>query len=155
MAVIRDQGKTTFAKEVLKKNNQANAKAVNDAWKQAGHEGSISDTLVNKVRSEMKLTGNIRRGRRPAGANGAPPKAKPSAVKKTAVARLPKANGRLQATPAAPAVKPKAAVRYEALTDMEGQIDNMIFEVRSAGGLPEFEDALRAARRILVRSHGE
>ena len=37
---------------------------------------------------------------------------------------------------------------------LEGQIDDMIHEVKLAGGLPEFEEALRGARRILVRSHG-
>ena len=40
-------------------------------------------------------------------------------------------------------------------TTLEGQIDEMLFEVRVAGGLPEFEEALRMARRILARSHEE
>jgi hypothetical protein len=36
---------------------------------------------------------------------------------------------------------------------LEGQIDDMLHQVRLAGGLPGFEESLRAARRILVRSH--
>ena len=37
----------------------------------------------------------------------------------------------------------------------EGQIDDLLHEIRLAGGLPEFEESVRSARRILVRSHGE
>jgi hypothetical protein len=57
----RNLGKTGFVKEVLNDNPQANAKAVNEAWKAAGFEGTISPTLVTKMRSEMGLTGNIRK----------------------------------------------------------------------------------------------
>ena len=155
MAVVRDQGKTTFTREVLKKNNQANVKAVNDAWKQAGHEGSISDTLVNKVRSEMKLTGNIRPGRRPGSKAGAASKTKGTTVVKTAVTRGPKANGAHTASPTAPAARPISgrADRARALGDVETTIDRLIFESQHLGGLEQFEDALRRARRILVRSH--
>jgi hypothetical protein len=35
---------------------------VNQAWKDAGFEGSISNTLVTRMRSEMGLTGNIPKG---------------------------------------------------------------------------------------------
>jgi hypothetical protein len=31
----------------------------------------------------------------------------------------------------------------------------MIFEIKGVGGLPEFEEILRRARRILARSHEE
>src|SRR5438874_13757094 len=60
----RNPGKTMFVKEVLHDNRLANTEAVNDAWKAAGMEGSISATLVNKMRSQMGLTGNLRGGRR-------------------------------------------------------------------------------------------
>jgi hypothetical protein len=39
------------------------------------------------------------------------------------------------------------------LTTLESQIDEMLFEIKVAGGLPEFEEALRRARRVLARSH--
>ena len=45
--------------------------------------------------------------------------------------------------------------RTRVLTRLEGQIDDMIYEVKVASGLPEFEEALRRARRILARSYGE
>ena len=57
----RNLGKTGFVKEVLNENPQANAKAVNEAWKAAGFDGTISPTLVTQMRSKMGLTGNIRK----------------------------------------------------------------------------------------------
>jgi hypothetical protein len=60
-ATTRGLGKTGFVKEVLNDNPQANAKAVNEAWTAAGFGGTISPTLVTKMRSEMGLTGNIRK----------------------------------------------------------------------------------------------
>jgi hypothetical protein len=41
------------------------------------------------------------------------------------------------------------------LIRLESQIDDLLHDARTAGGLPEFEEALRKARRILVRSHGD
>jgi hypothetical protein len=58
----RSLGKTGFVKEYLNDNPQANAKAVNGAWKEAGFEGTISNTLVTRMRSELGLTGNIPKG---------------------------------------------------------------------------------------------
>jgi hypothetical protein len=58
----RSLGKTGFLKEFLNDNPEANTRAVNEAWAAAGFEGSISNTLVTKLRSEMGLTGNIPKG---------------------------------------------------------------------------------------------
>src|SRR5262245_54764666 len=55
------QGKTGFVNEFLNDNPQANTRAVNEAWKAAGFEGTISPTLVTKVRSQLGLTGNMRK----------------------------------------------------------------------------------------------
>ena len=59
----RNLGKTGFVKEVLNDNPQATTKAVNEAWTAAGFEGTIGPTLVTRMRSEMGLTGNIRKRR--------------------------------------------------------------------------------------------
>src|SRR5271157_2107496 len=59
-AKTRDQGKTSFVKELLIDHPTANTKAVNKAWSAAGMEGTISETLVNKTRSHMGLAGNLR-----------------------------------------------------------------------------------------------
>ena len=53
-------GKTMFVKEFLNDHPQGNVDAVNEAWQAAGFDGTISDTLVNKMRSLLGLTGNIR-----------------------------------------------------------------------------------------------
>ena len=53
-------GKTEFVKEVLGKNPHANPKTVNDQWKAAGQDGTISATLVNKLRASLGLAGNLR-----------------------------------------------------------------------------------------------
>jgi hypothetical protein len=58
----RSLGKTGFVKEFLNDHPQANTRAVNEAWAAAGFEGTIGPTLVTKMRSEMGLTGNIRKG---------------------------------------------------------------------------------------------
>ena len=55
--VTRAPGKSEFIKQVLGKNPQATFKAVNEAWTLAGNEGSISQALVNKMRSEAGLSG--------------------------------------------------------------------------------------------------
>ena len=55
-------GKTGFVKEILNDNPEANTRAVNEAWAAAGFEGTISPTLVTKLRSQLGLTGNIPKG---------------------------------------------------------------------------------------------
>ena len=52
--------KTDFVKDFLKGNSKGNARAVNQAWAAAGMSGTIGATLINKMRSQMGLTGNLR-----------------------------------------------------------------------------------------------
>ena len=61
-ATARSLGKTGFVKEFLNDNPEANTRAVNEAWAAAGFEGTISPTLVTKLRSQLGLTGNIPKG---------------------------------------------------------------------------------------------
>ena len=70
--------KTAFVRAFLRRNSTANRKAVEQAWREAGYEGSISSALVSNLRREMGLTGNQRDDSRPADGNGAAgsPKAK-------------------------------------------------------------------------------
>src|SRR5271157_3977884 len=53
-------GKTSFVKEFLNDHPEGNVKAVNEAWATAGMKGTISPTLVNKMRASLGLTGNLR-----------------------------------------------------------------------------------------------
>src|SRR5271165_1906902 len=52
-------GKTSFVKEFLQGNPQANAKAVNEAWTAAGMKGTISHPVISVVRKQLGLTGNL------------------------------------------------------------------------------------------------
>ena len=49
-----------FCQSILNDHPTANTKKVNESWSAAGMEGTISETLVNKMRSQMGLTGNLR-----------------------------------------------------------------------------------------------
>jgi hypothetical protein len=171
--VGRDQGKSAFVGDVLTKDNQANTEAVNRAWTKAGHAGTISESLVNQIRSRMGLTGQPRPGARvPESAGSAEPPAAPATRQRTGPKRVggpSPAKGDERPVPqvteseAGPqGAEPQGSRsqsggddRTRVLTRLEGQIDGMLFEIKVAGGLPEFEEALRRARRILARSHGE
>ncbi len=78
--VTRDQGKTAFVNEFLGGNPQGNVQAVNEAWTKSGKDGSIGSTLIQKVRSQLGLTGNLRATSKP----------KADAKGKTAAASKPK-----------------------------------------------------------------
>ena len=52
-----NQGKTPFVAEFLSVNPDATLATVNEAWKSAGNEGTVSESLVGKTRSKLKLTG--------------------------------------------------------------------------------------------------
>jgi hypothetical protein len=183
--VGRDQGKSAFVGDVLTKDHQANTEAVNRAWTKAGHAGTISESLVNKIRSRMGLTGQQRPGARvPEIAEPAEPPAAPATRRRTGPKKgggRPPAQGagrhvpRVTESEAGPQgagrhvprvteseARPRGAGsqsggddRTRVLTRLEGRIDGMLFEIKVAGGLPEFEEALRRARRILARSYGE
>jgi hypothetical protein len=137
----RDQGKTSFVKEFLNDHPEGKVKAVNEAWTKSGFDGSISPTLVNKMRSELGLTGNLRGKKAAAG-------------KKlyTGKKRGRKPRGFIaEATTTAP--KSEARGRKSALTlglmDLEGEIDRLVFKVMGIGNLPEIEDSLRQVRRLV------
>jgi hypothetical protein len=156
----RKEGKTPFVKEVLAKNPRANAAAVNVAWKAAGKDGTISATLVNKLRSTLGLAGNLRarrtkRDRFPSAEKasyagnkrGRKPKNLTTAGFMMSPAR---GNGRTinqGARPLGPRGRPTAP-RY-ALEEVEADIDRLIFKVMALGGMSALEDKLRQARRLL------
>jgi len=163
-----DQGKSAFVGDVLTKDNRADTEAVNRAWTKAGHAGTISESLVNKIRSRLGLTGQPRPGARVAeSAEPAEQPAAPATRRRTGPKRVGgRSPARGDGRPVPPVTESEAGPqgagsqsggddRTRVLTRLEGQIDGMLFEIKVAGGLPEFEEALRRARRILARSHGE
>jgi hypothetical protein len=155
-ATERGLNKSGFIREVLTKNPTATAPLVNQAWAEAGREGSISETLVNKLRSEMGLSGNLRGRPRAASAAQAGEKANGRKRRRRVSA---KANGRSRTpadgSPAAPAAerKPRSGERGRMLEEVEGDIDRLIFKLMIVGGMADVEDALRRVRRVVVRSH--
>jgi len=162
MAIVATKraGKTQFVKEVLAKNARANATAVNLAWKADGRDGTISATLVNKLRSTLGLAGNLRA--RPKKKSGPAPTEKPPYTGKKR-GRKPKnlatagfvlspsqANGRkTEQAAAAVEARGKATVHFGSLEEVEADIDRLIFKVMALGGMSAIEDALRQARRLL------
>ena len=149
----RDQGKTAFVREVLVANPLANATAVKEAWKSAGKEGTISDSLVKVTRSELGLTGNLRKGRKSASARSAANAAKTKkAAPTTKVAK--KAQNDVSRAVRAPVKKQHAAALDRVIAEVERDIDRLIFQLMGVGGLLDIEDALRRVRRqLVVTSH--
>src|SRR5208337_4045041 len=130
-------GKTSFLKEFLHDNPQGNVKAVNEAWQAAGFDGTISTALVYKARASLGLTGNL---------SG---KTKKSKAKATSTG---KKLGRPRKEPMAPVTgqpQGRKSARTLALTELEADIDRLIFKVMGVGDLAQIEDSLRQARRQL------
>jgi hypothetical protein len=167
MATVKgkNKGKSMFLKEYLVDHPDAGTEAIAAAWRQGGHEGTISPSLIHKVRRDLGQTGQgtakqksrerVGTAKRPAadsksGARGA--------GRSEVEGRTPAQESSQPVTAASePLVAPRVAGgdRTAVLIRLEGAIDDLLHEVKLAGGLPEFEETLRKARRILVRSHGE
>jgi hypothetical protein len=122
------RGKQDFVRELLQKNPQANVETLNESWRQAGYEGSISASLFYKIRGELGLAGRRADAGAGAGAEETPPE-------REAAAAWPGGRG-------------------EALENIEEELDRVLFRVMNLGQLPEVEDALRRARRLLVLGAG-
>ena len=137
-------GKTSFLKEFLHDNPQGNFKSVNEAWTAAGFNGTISEALVYKARASLGLTGNL---------SG---KTKKSKAKATSTG---KKRGRPRKEPTAPVTgqpRGRKSARTLALTELEADIDRLIFKVMGVGDLTEIEKSLRQARRLLyVTANGQ
>jgi hypothetical protein len=150
----RNQGKTEFVREVLTRNPHANAQKVRQEWTASGHSGTISQTLVNKQRSLMGLSGNLRGGR-PSRSESAGAEKAPYTGKKRG--RKPKSailNGHESAGDGRSFGEPRARVggRPAQLSQLEADIDRLLFRVMSLGGLENIEDSLRRTRRLLYQA---
>lgn len=145
----RDQGKTSFVKELLIDHPMANTKAVNEAWEAAGMEGTISETLVNKTRSQMGLAGNLR-GKRGTKTEAATSVKRPYNGKKRG--RKPKHESVAIAAGKAAQSGARAGMRNDRLVELEAEVDRLLFRVMNLGDLTEVETALREARRRLYNA---
>jgi hypothetical protein len=132
-------GKTGFVKEFLNDHPQGNAKAVNEAWQAAGFDGTISPTLVSQMRRQLGLTGDRTR-------TAAEEKAAPTGKKRGRRPRVTAA-----AVDGKPAGRPRGGKsgRTMALEGIESDLDHLLFKVMEIGDLPQVEEGLRQARRLL------
>ncbi len=135
-------GKTMFVKEFLNDHPKGNAKAVNEAWTATGFEGTISRTLVDKIRASLGLTGN-ENGK--TGQKTAKAKATPTSTHRS------QKPARVTSDIAAD-TKTQDTSRTTALLATEVEIDRLIFQVMGLGDLPEIETALRDARRAVYKA---
>jgi hypothetical protein len=148
-AATKNLGKTSFVKEVLFDNPQANPTAVNEAWTAAGMDGTISPTLVNKMRAELGFTGNLRA--RPGNTN--------AVVTAKSANRDQKHVGKTKGKTLAASIEAtkvesssRRMPRTQALVQVEAEIDRLLFLVMNLGGLTEVEDSLRDSRRRLYKA---
>ncbi|MBV8345974.1 MAG: hypothetical protein JO034_25145 [Singulisphaera sp.] len=165
MATIKgkDEGKSMFLKEYLADHPDAAKEAIDAAWQEAGHEGSISTSLISKVRRDLGRTGKGRATVKSRARGGTD--TRPSAGSKSdARGASPAIEGRIPEKENVPVTggserqaepQPAGGNETRVLIRWEGAIDDLLHEIKLAGGLPEFEETLRRARRILVRSHAE
>ncbi|HMB07792.1 MAG TPA: hypothetical protein VKP69_29190 [Isosphaeraceae bacterium] len=157
----KSAGKSMFLKEYLVDHPDAGKEAIAAAWRAAGHAGTISPSLIGQVRRDLGRTGKgTAQGKSRARAATGQRSAADS--KSDARGAGPEAGGRAPAQegsePVAEGAERPAAAggdRARALIRLEGALDDLLHEIKVTGGLPECEETLRRARRILVRSHGE
>ncbi len=135
-------GKAAFVEEILRRDPKANSRAVNQAWSEAGHEGTISDPTFYKVRGRLTTT--------PEPTSSVSSKPKSSEV--TAAAEAKSKSPRTSATTTATSELNITAGQGQVVDEVEAGIDDLMFRLKTSGGMPEVEAALRAARRLLVRS---
>jgi hypothetical protein len=135
-------------KEYLNDHPLANPKAVNEAWTEEGMEGAISDTLVNKMRSMMGLSGNLR-GKRETSTSNSSAVPRPYTGKKRG--RKPKSETIPAATKNVRTTK--ASRPSESVVELETELDRLLFKVMNMKSLPDVEEALRDARRALYAAH--
>lgn len=137
-----NQGKSAFVTEHFQQNPKATDAEITEAWAAAGNEGTISGSLIYKIRTKEGLTG--RRGAKGRGAG-----------KKGRAKSSPRVAGASE--PMAETSKPldRRTNRVRVVAEVEADIDRLIFKLMGVGGMEEIEDELRKVRRLLYRSYSE
>src|SRR5512135_1818344 len=108
MATGKAEGKSGFLQEYLVKHPDTAKEAIDAAWQKAGHEGTISTSLISKVRRDLAQS-----------VKGAPKKSWPREAKEERPAAEAKASRNpVTASPAAP--EASVSARAGALMRLEG-----------------------------------
>lgn len=143
-----EPSRSAFVEGVLAREPGANLKKVNESWASAGFEGQISPSIYYKVKRERGLTGEhtLVDTASPAPSH---PEASEAGFSIVVIEEAPQFIGTMESSSVT------ASGDLERLVDqVEAGIDDLIFILKVNGGMPEVEAALRAARRLLVRSNG-
>ncbi|AGA30149.1 hypothetical protein Sinac_6039 [Singulisphaera acidiphila DSM 18658] len=151
-------GKAAFVQEMLGQDPKANVKAINRAWLTAGNEGTISDSIFYKVKREQGNTGKRSFGKISAAVpklKSSPNASKPERVASAVEATRSQSKGEHASPKTTATLMSQDNGHGRVLDEIEGEIDELMFRLKSLGGFAEVQEALRAARRLLVRSHGE
>ncbi len=140
--VLRIRSKSAFVKELLKDHPRSNAETVNEAWRSAGMEGVISPGLINKIRSESGLAGNLR----------FVTKRKKRSQAVEVIDGKPVRRDRLSVGLQGRNLTRSVRSHLASLDELEADLDSLIYKVMSAGNLTSLEESLRESRRVLYRS---
>jgi hypothetical protein len=149
---VVNQGKGAFVEKYFAGNPDGNLESVNKAWTSAGNDGTVSESLVGKVRSRLGLTGK-KAVDEPKPIEAPRAKTKPVAKSKKASKPIEKAPPASDGSHVPAAVATTGHQDADVLDELEEGIDELIHRLRELGGKPEVVKALRRARRLLVRSH--
>jgi hypothetical protein len=140
-----------FVKELLVDNPHANTQDVVEAWQAAGFQGTISPSLVSKVRSESGLAGNLRGKRRrrktrtgQIALDGSMPTGKRLGRPPKRAAATANGMGQVQ-----------TRRRKNPLDELELEFDRLLLKVIDQGNLTQVEDAIRRARRMLYEASSQ
>jgi hypothetical protein len=144
--------KSVFVRELLGRNPEANLRAVNEAWNKAGNKGTISSTLVYLIKSKIPSAGTKRSADGAVAGKASVPKPKSASTKGKKAA--PAHRTPVHTSPHVSSRSASSVAHGGLLDELEVGIDELIFELNSLGGLSEVEEALREARRLIVRHEG-
>lgn len=150
-----EYGKLQFVRQMLQDDPKANERSINQAWKEAGYEGSISQSSITQVKAKLGMT---RPGLGRAKQRTPEPEATPArgGSRTPAPTKSPADDGKAAATvPAAPlAAAPEVGGRDREIAEFEREFDRVLFHAMALGNLPEVEEAIRKARRLFILSTG-
>ncbi len=144
------QNKSAFLRELFPKNPALTLEGATEAWQKAGNEGEVSSSLYYNIK--RAATGGA------GGGGAAPSKPKPKASKGSKSKPVSQAVGEARTesngNATRTAVRESASGDRERVLDrVEDRIDDLIGELKQLGGLDDALEALRKARRVVVRSH--
>ena len=151
MATAGSTNKSAFLRDLLGKNPDLNLGQATEAWHEAGNKGEVGSSLFYNVRRQLQG------GTGPEVEATLKPKAK-AAAQGAKVKRVDRPVDQARTEPdeiaAGTTVREPASGGRERLLDrMEDRIDDLIGELKQMGGLEDALEALRKARRVVVRSH--